>query len=104
MINGSPKFDGLAIGSIEVDFTKQTIQLKAVAGFINTATGDTHGWTRGEGGIWSTETLQKLQELREAMEKDLARLHFEGAVKKESKVLDQGTAGIGEFLGDAPSV
>jgi len=104
MINGSPKFDGLAIGNIEADFTKQTIQLKAVAGFVNTTTGDTHGWTRGEGGVWSTDTLQRLKELREAMERDLANLHFEGAVKKEAKVLDQGSPGIGEFLGDAPSV
>ena len=105
MILGTPKFDGLAIGSLEVDFMGTTLQLKAVAGFVSSKTGYTHGWTKGEAQVWSQEIMQYLQVLKDSMERDLAKMHLgDGATGTNKTGLDLDTSGLAEHLGEAPSV
>jgi hypothetical protein len=104
MIEGSPRFNGLAVATVTADWTKATIELKAKAAFLNTVTKQTHGWTQGEGGIWSQETMELLTSLRSSMEQDLARLHFGDGSRPMSLVQGKAGAlpeGLGEFLGSA---
>lgn len=108
-IEGHPKFNTLALATVSVNFLKPTLELKAVAAFTDSESGHTHGWTRGDGGVWSKETLKKLQELKLSMEQDLAALHFEGATKPGSTTASQKglgfSGGLLEHLGEeAPSV
>lgn len=103
MIEGTPRFNGLAVATITADWTKTTIELKAKAAFLNVVTKQTHGWTQGEGGIWSQETMELLTSLRNSMEQDLSRLHFGDGLSAASP---QGRTsalpdGIGEHLGSA---
>jgi hypothetical protein len=111
MIKGKPKFDVIAMGEIKADFTKRDTVLKAVAAFAHSETGLTHGWTRGEGQVWSEVTMKKLQSLKESMEKDLAERHLDGFTVSASggkpglnlEATEPG--GIGEWVGtEVPSV
>lgn len=74
MIRGSAKFDGVTVGEASCSFLGATIHLEAKAAFVNTKTGDTHGWTKNT--QWSPEVIAKLHELRMLMEMDLGRLHL----------------------------
>jgi hypothetical protein len=78
VIRGAPKFDGLAVAKISIDYLKTPIEIDVQAAFMNTETGDTHGWTRGTV-AWSDETRGLLNALRVAMERDLAARHLSGA-------------------------
>lgn len=102
MIQGTPKFDGLTIAKIEVDYLKNPIHIDVQAAFCNVGTGDTHGWTRGSPG-WSEQTRQLLARLRESMEEDLARFHFmgDGGAAPVTKQYTGGAAngGLAEHLG-----
>ena len=113
-IRGTPKFDGIVVASFEADFKATTIKLDAEAAFVDTRSGETHGWTRGSGHNWSKETMLKLQELRESMETDLAQRHFDhpetSSVRQvNSPNIDamRSSEGLGEHLGsdvEAPSI
>lgn len=108
-IKGVPKFDAIALGDLAADFKKATISLNGMAAFVDSETGLTHGWTKGEGSVWSKETMLKLQELKEAMETDFARLHFgEETIQTDGSKKGPGLkfpSGIGEHVGvDASSV
>lgn len=113
MQQGTPKFDGIAVFTAEFSFLGPTVKLSTKAAFVDSRTGHTHGWTTGEGGIWSTGTIDALKALRDSMEADLARLHFtEGAAVPgtggggEEPSAGGGGGGLGEHLGsggeDAP--
>lgn len=109
MIQGVPKFDALAVFNGEFSFMGPTLTLKVKAAFVDTKTGHTHGWTNGEGPIWSKNTMDILGKLREAMEDDLARLHLtDGSTVPEATggAVEAGGGGLGEHLGsggeDAP--
>jgi hypothetical protein len=107
MIKGIPRFDGIAIGQLSANFNRETLHLEATAGFVDSKTGETHGWTKGDGRMWSKETMQKLLELREAMESDFSRLHFSMTGSEYvGPVHSKAPSGIGEHLAtaDAPSV
>lgn len=107
MIQGTPKFGGLAVAKIEVDFLKNPVHIDVQAAFVNMKTGDTHGWTRGSPG-WSAKTRELINTLRLSMEEDLAAYHLEGgatavtsvASASSSKVGGEPT-GLGEWLGSA---
>lgn len=71
----SVKFDGIRVAELSVSFMEASALLTAKAAFVNTRTGDTHGWTTGR--RWSAATLEKLSELRASMERDLEGMHFE---------------------------
>jgi hypothetical protein len=104
MINGSPKFNGMAMGEGKFSFLGTTIHLEGKAAFIDNRTGQTHGWTHNTS--WSKDTIDKLMELRAAMEVDLGRMHLDGGGevlvvtgKAQAPVLSGGGDGLGEFLG-----
>lgn len=105
MIKGTPKFDGLAVTKMELDFIKNPIHIEVSAAFVNSKTGDTHGWTRSSGG-WSEETRALIKQLREAMERDMASSHLTDAdtaaptTGKAGITLGPTTGGLGEHLGD----
>lgn len=110
MRTGTLKANSLRIASFEVDYLVPGGTIKAKAAFVNTVSGLTHGWTTHNN--WSSETLQKLKELRESMELDLADAHFldtgeiPQAVGESKPIAPQLVGGLSEHLGsdDADSI
>lgn len=104
MIQGTPKFNGLVIANFEaVTFGPEKGKLKAKAAFINSETGHTHGWTTRD--KWSPAVLQKMQELAEAMEAELASVHFDGvsSASPGKGVSFDEESGLGNHIGtEAP--
>lgn len=103
MIRGSPKFDALSVAKISIDYLKNPIEIDVQAAFINTGTGDTHGWTRGSPG-WSDETRGLMNALRVSMERDLAARHLSGVEGAPGAATYTGggpqqPSGLGEHLG-----
>lgn len=102
---GTPKFDLLIISDIRVEYKGGTDStLAATAHYASSVTGQTHGWTRSQSG-WSAETLNKLAELRESMENDIAARDFDGGSASSPQKQEAGLSlgGIGEHVGtDAP--
>lgn len=76
MIRGAAKFDGLALLEGSFSFLGSGVKLDGKAAFVNSKTGDTHGWTSNH--QWSPQVIEKLRELRALMEMDLGRLHLDG--------------------------
>jgi hypothetical protein len=70
-VQGVPAFNAITILDIDtISFASTDIPLVAHAAFINTETGATYGettWRR-----WGKDTMDKLAELRSAMELDVA--------------------------------
>ena len=106
MIRGTPKFDGVVVGEIKIVFTGLQLQFEAKAAFVDSKTGETHGWTNATASAWSPITIDKMKELRALMELDLGKLHLEGG--GEVLVGPTGVAphtsagfegGLGEHLG-----
>jgi len=87
MREGTPNFDGVLVGELSVSFIDSPSVLSAKAAFVNRSTGRTHGWTSNA--QWSPATLRKLQELRDAMEDDLAEIHF-----REGRTAQGGAPGL----------
>lgn len=106
MVTGTPIFSALVIAKIEVDFTGTAHSMKAIAVYVNTDTGQSHGSTTASGQEWSQETLKRLTELRQSMEEDMAAKHFaRDSVNGRAKPGLQMPTGLSEHLdGDAPSV
>lgn len=103
MIRGNTKFDGLAVGEGSFSFLGATLHLEAKAAFVNSRTGDTHGWTKNT--QWSPQVIEKLKELRALMEVDLGHIHLQGGGEVLSTAVPLGTAltsteggGLGEHL------
>lgn len=104
MINGTPRINGIAVGEVSVSFIGGVTEMQAKAAFINSDNGLTHGWTEHKS--WSPATLQRLMELKSAIEEDLAAVHFEDGATASSPQragLRQRTTGLDE-LDEAPSV
>jgi hypothetical protein len=100
MIRGNARFDGLALGEGTFNFTGTGgPALSAKAAFVNSTTGETHGWTHNA--MWSPATLEKLKELRALMEVDLGNLHLENGgevlVTTARQVGDE-PGGLGDHL------
>lgn len=107
MIKGTVRFNGISIGSLNVDMMRQQLHLEATAAFVDADTGETHGWTKADGKIWSKSTMEKLKELTDSMEKDLAKMHFtETSSDGASRKPGMEVGGIAEHIkgGDAPSI
>jgi hypothetical protein len=110
MIRGNARFDGVAVLEGSFSFLGASNGLEGKAAFVNSKTGDTHGWTTNK--QWSPQVLEKLKELRALMEVDLGQLHLEGggevlvAPTGAGTVLSEsrGTGGLGEHLERVPSV
>lgn len=97
------KFNGIAVGEISINFMENPAKVVAKAAFINTNTGQTHGFTTCH--QWSPEVIEKLRELRVLMERDVSALHFEDVggtgttTTTGSGGMQQGFVGLGEKLG-----
>ncbi len=102
-VTGTPAFDAVTVLKIDpINFADKTAPITAHAAFINTGTGSTYGQTTCR--VWSQRTLEKVEELRQLMEEDVAKLVFTHRVEaRPVELSDPG--GIGEDLrnsGDAP--
>jgi hypothetical protein len=102
MIKGNPKFDGVTIGEFTAIFMGPTLDFKAKAAFVNSKTGQTHGWTTNQ--TWSPPVVAKLQELRALMEADLGAVHFEGGGEQHEAPTQRHDVrpptGLGEHVGE----
>jgi hypothetical protein len=109
----SVHFNGIALGELSVNFLEGAPKLVAKGAFINTQTGQTHGWTTCQ--QWSTDTMEKMKELRLLMERDMSAQHFvDGSVSTTVTTttggggLKDGFQGLGEKFGatdeDVPQV
>lgn len=103
MIKGSTKFDAIAVGEFTAAFIGPTLEFKAKAAFVDSKTGQTHGWTTNQ--TWSPPTLAKLHELRALMEADLGAMHLEGGGEVVANAaapprIPQVPTGIGEHVGE----
>lgn len=87
-------FNGIALGELSVTFLENPPRITAKAAFINTVTGQTHGYTTCY--QWSAETVAKLKELRALMERDISVLHFTDAGGSVVAASTTGGGGIGE--------
>jgi hypothetical protein len=102
MVRGQPLFDGLAVMEFTCDLTRETVHLEAKAAFVQTTdvgehkAGKTHGSTTCT--HWSSNTMKKLLELREAMEQDLAHRHFKDVFPASAGISPEDVGGIGENL------
>jgi hypothetical protein len=107
MQSGIPKFNAIAAYEGSFSFSALGAALNVKAAFVDTKVGHTHGWTTGTGSIWSKQTMDILNQLRDSMEADLARLHFEDGtietVVKSSGVSTPSPApgGLSEHLGSS---
>jgi hypothetical protein len=105
MIKGVTKFDGVAVGEFTAVFLGPTLEFKAKAAFVDSKTGETHGWTTNS--TWSPPTIAKLKELREMMELDLGMKHLEsgGELTANTVTAQRGGAqpptGLGDHLGES---
>lgn len=103
MIRGTPIFDGLAVMEFSANFLEETVKLEAKAAFVQTADvgehkgGASHGYTVCT--RWSEQTMKKLVELREALERDLGARHFRD-VSSSAGIHADDVGGIGENLED----
>lgn len=96
---GVIKFDGIAVVTVEANMMEKSMSARAA--FVNTKTGESHGFTDGSGHVWSPETKIALATLVSLMERDLGNLHFTSSssdpVAASAKT---ETGGIGEHVGD----
>ncbi len=96
------KFNAVRVAEITITVIETPSVISAKAAFVNTETGNTHGWTTCKS--WSADTLEKLRELREFMERDIAAIHFtDGAIGPGATTSGGGIRetfkGLGEHLG-----
>lgn len=104
-IQGVPKFDAIQLMEISaIDFRQgQEPRLEAKGAFVNITNGHTFGQTTCR--HFSKATRDKLQELRAAMEQDLADLVFEathtGQALTEREQFGNEPLGLGEHLASA---
>lgn len=113
MLRGTSKIDSVTVGEFTAVFLGPEKKVVAKGAFLNSRTGETHGWTQHA--QWGEATLKKLQELKLLMEVDLAKAHLEGV---ESTTPGAGPSpeeglrfrdeerrgGLGEFLEEVESV
>lgn len=102
----SAKFNNLKIIRLRADFNIAGGNLEADAAFVNTVTGETHGWTKSGGSPWEKDTQDAMTILKELMERDLQRIHFDDAtdtVQSGSATgLQPEGGGLGELLSSEP--
>lgn len=104
MSKGTLKADELRIAKITVDMLTNPSKVQALFALIDSKTGRTLAWSEGQGNMWSHATIDKLKELRQAMEDDAAAILLEGG--STASTTTGGLArvgGIGEHLGNGES-
>jgi hypothetical protein len=103
MIKGYAKFDSLAVGEFSASFLGTNLKLECKAAFVDSKTGQTHGWTANQ--TWSPPVIAKLKELRELMEMDLGAIHLEGGGETVPNTVTpqrsaQAPTGLGEHVNE----
>lgn len=102
-IQGVPKFDALALLEIEaIRFNGTSPAVVAHAAYVNLTDGNTYGRTTCRN--FSKATMDKLIELRECMEQDMAALVFESSeahASNDGALGPKPVGGISEYLGAA---
>ena len=101
------KFNSLKIIRLRADFNIAGGTLEADAAFVNTETGETHGWTKSGGSPWGKDTQDAMASLKELLERDLQRVHFDGGDDVTSQTegstgLQPEGGGLGERLSAEP--
>lgn len=109
MIKGTLDTDEMRVARINADFLMNPIKVDVMFGFTNTRTGRTPAFANATSGVWSPATMEKLRELCESMEADMARVVLTGSAVSPTKRPTGGFSegGLGEHVGapvDAPSV
>lgn len=108
MKTGTARVLGVVVASIDMNFLETTARIEAQAALVNPKTGGTVGWLKERN--WSPTTMDKVRELRDAMEADLAKNLFEEPASDglfptttpmtSDVATDAGSpGGIGEHLG-----
>lgn len=108
-VRGTVKMSELRLVQLTVDSTSQNLQVSAMAALVDPAT-NTAAWVKCNGNVWGKETMEKLGELMEAMEQDMARTVMDdvdtpnGVTGAPQRA--QQPAGLGEHLNgdDIPQV
>jgi hypothetical protein len=107
-VRGTLKADALTVARINIDFLVNPTKVHTLAALVETGGGQTLGWIEGSSAVFSTATMAKLQELREAMERDIAQRVFTEIDAPVTSARSRGGAdmgGLGEHIGaDAPSI
>jgi hypothetical protein len=107
VIRGTSKIDAITIGTLNANFLAGpgAISLETKVAFVNSKTGQTHGWTDYKG-PWSPAVTAKLKELAEVMEKEIGALHFADTDDISTSRPSEATGGLGEFVssGDGSQV
>jgi hypothetical protein len=104
MIRGNIVFDGVTVGEGTFNFLQVggAVTLAAKIAFVNSRTGNTHGWSTNA--TWSPDVLLKLQELKQLMEVDIARVHLvDGTMESDGPTARSTPAdvgGLGESFND----
>lgn len=108
MIKGTLDTDEMRVARINVDYLLNPIKVDVMFGFSNTRTGRTPAFANATSGVWSPATMEKLKELCESMEADMARVVMAGgATGPATRAGAFSEGGLGEHVGapvDAPSV
>ncbi len=100
MIKGTPKFNTIEIEHISVRLGNGDIRLGGQAAYRSDLDDAQHGAIYfNDDALWSKEALEAARELTRAMERDLAKQHFEdGAEHTEPEAETARGSGVGEFF------
>lgn len=110
MKTGTARVLGVVVASIDMNFLETTARIETQAALVNPKTGGTVGWLKERN--WSPATMEKVRELRDAMEADLAKNLFEETTGDAFPVTQDAprdvttsagsppAGGIGEHLGE----
>jgi hypothetical protein len=75
-VKGTPRFDSIFIGEVKLNLLAfPDVHVTATAGYMDSETGKTFGSTQFVSG-WSQTTLNKLNDLLDEMEQDIASQVF----------------------------
>jgi hypothetical protein len=83
--NGSPKFNGIAVGELEINLLGPAIHIKSTYALTNVDNGDRFGRGVKEGN-WSPETIQVFLSFVAAMENDICNDVFDGGSTTETPI------------------
>lgn len=91
----------LRLAQLTVDTTKHTVEISATAALLDPQTG-VAAWHKCTGSVWGPETQQRLRELIEAMELDMARVVMTGFDNLDGTRTPRPAqaAGIGEHVSE----
>jgi hypothetical protein len=103
MIQGTPKANGMAVSMVSAS-SKGVWELEVTVRFVDTESGTTHSSCK-VAGPWSEDTVKKLKELVDSVERDASKhLLKDPDLVKDGKDglglgLVESSLGLGEYIG-----